>query len=117
MKENQLQNERKGWFQLSVVWVGAVIALSATALGGAIGGGMSLPTALIATFVGCFLLATLSALCTMVGAKTGLSTTFVSMFSLGKKGAYAVSIVIAIALFGWFGVQLELFGSSAQYVL
>lgn len=111
------QEKRKGWFRLSMVWIGAIIALSATALGGSLGAGMSLNHALIATFIGCFTLATLSALCAVVGAKTGLSTTFVSMFALGRYGSYAVSIVIAIALFGWFGVQLDLFGSSLHYIL
>jgi len=111
------QEKRKGWLRLSMVWIGAIIALSATALGGSLGAGMSLNHALIASFVGCFILATLSALCAVVGAKTGLSTTFVSMFALGRYGSYAVSIVIAIALFGWFGVQLDLFGSSLHYIL
>jgi cytosine permease len=111
------QDKRKGWFKLSMVWIGAIIALSATALGGSLGAGMDLNQALIATFIGCFILATLSALCATVGAKTGLSTTFVSMFALGRYGSYAVSIIIAIALFGWFGVQLDLFGSSLHSIL
>ncbi|HEY4552093.1 MAG TPA: cytosine permease, partial [Bacillaceae bacterium] len=111
------QDQRKGWVQLSVVWLGGIIALSATALGGALGGGLSLPNALIATFIGCFLLAILSALCCVVGAKTGLSTSLVSMFALGRYGSYAVSIIIAISLFGWFGVQLDLFGATLHNVI
>jgi cytosine permease len=111
------QDQRKGWGRLSLVWLGGIIALSATALGGALGGGLSLSEAVIASFIGCFLLAILSALCGVVGAKTGLSTPMVSMFALGRYGSYAVSIIIAIALFGWFGVQLDLFGSTLHYVI
>jgi cytosine permease len=111
------QDQRKGWLKLSVVWMGAIIALSATALGGTLGGGLSMTEAVIASFIGCFILSILSALCGIVGAKTGLSTSFVSMFALGKYGSYAVSIIIAIALFGWFGVQLDLFGSSLHNIL
>lgn len=111
------QEKRKGWGRLSLVWLGGIIALSATALGGALGGGMAFNEAVIASFIGCFLLAILSALCGVVGAKTGLSTPIVSMFALGRYGSYAVSIIIAIALFGWFGVQLDLFGSSLHYVI
>ena len=111
------QDKRKGWGKLSMVWIGAIVALSATALGGALGGGLSMTDAVIASFVGCFILAVLSALCCVVGAKTGLSTSLVSMFALGRYGSYAVSIVVAIALFGWFGVQLDLFGTSLNNVL
>nr|WP_316047529.1 cytosine permease [Planococcus glaciei] len=110
-------DKRKGWFRLSIVWIGAIIALSATALGGALGAGLSMPHTIIATLIGCFLLSVVSALCSVVGAKTGLSTSFVSTFSLGKYGSYAVSAIIAISLFGWFGVQVDLFGSSLRSIL
>ncbi|PPA70398.1 purine-cytosine permease family protein [Jeotgalibacillus proteolyticus] len=109
--------KRKGWLKLSIVWMGSIIALSATALGGALGGGLSMPHTIIATLIGCFLLAVVSAVCSVVGAKTGLSTSFVSIFALGRYGSYAVSAIIAISLFGWFGVQVDLFGSSLQNVL
>lgn len=109
--------QRKGWLKLSIVWLGGIVALSATALGGALGGGLPLSQAIIASFVGTFILAILSALCGVVGAKTGLSTSFVSMFALGRYGSYAVSIIIAIALFGWFGVQLDIFGATLHNVI
>ncbi len=111
------QDQRKGWGRLSLVWLGGIIALSATALGGALGSGLPFNEAIIASFIGCFLLAILSALCSVVGAKTGLSTSLVSMFALGRYGSYAVSIIIAIALFGWFGVQLDLFGATLHNVI
>ncbi|WP_201716704.1 cytosine permease, partial [Rossellomorea arthrocnemi] len=82
-----------------------------------IAGGLTMPQAIIATFIGTFLLACLSALCSLVGAKTNLSTALVSTFALGRYGSYAVSIVIAIALFGWFGVQLDLFGGSMVQII
>ncbi|WP_407270421.1 cytosine permease [Radiobacillus sp. PE A8.2] len=111
------QDKRKGWFVLSIVWLGAIVALSAIILGGTLAGGLTMPQAIIATFIGTFLLAVLSALCGLVGAKTNLSTALVSTFALGRYGAYAVSVVIAIALFGWFGVQLDLFGASLAQVI
>ncbi|ASK63932.1 cytosine permease [Virgibacillus phasianinus] len=111
------ENERQGWFQLTMVWVAGIIALSATALGGALGSGMSLNEAIIASLIGTFILSILSALCGIVGAKTGLSTALVSSFALGRFGSMAVSVIIAISLFGWFGVQLDLFGSSLNKVI
>lgn len=111
------QDKRKGWLKLSLVWMGAIVALSAIVLGGSLGNGLTMPQAVVATLIGCFLLSVVSALCSMVGAQTGLSTAFVSRFSLGKYGSYAVSAVIAIALFGWFGVQVDLFGASLHNIL
>ncbi|GGB32244.1 cytosine permease [Lentibacillus populi] len=111
------QEKRKGWGKLSFVWIGGIVALSAIVLGGTLGAGLPLTEAIIASFIGSFILAILSALCCVVGAKTGLSTALVSRFALGRYGSYAVSIIIALALFGWFGVQLDLFGSSLRNVL
>lgn len=110
-------DKRKGWFKLSIVWIGAIVALSAIVLGGSLGSGLTMSQALVATLVGCFLLSVVSALCSIVGAQTGLSTAFISRFSLGKYGSYAVSGIIAIALFGWFGVQVDLFGASLHNIL
>lgn len=110
-------DKRKGWGRLSMVWIGGIVALSATALGGALGSGLSMSAAIISTLIGAFLLAIVSALCCVVGARTGLSTSLVSFFALGRFGSYAVSIIIAISLFGWFGVQLDLFGTSLHNIL
>ncbi len=111
------ESERKGWFHLTMVWIAGIIALSATALGGALGSGMSLSQAVVVSFVGTFLLAILNIICGIPGNKTGLSTSMISSFAMGRYGAYLVSIVIAVSLFGWFGVQLDLFGSSLLNVI
>ena len=111
------ESERNGWFKLGLVWIGGVISLSATALGGALGSGMPLSQAIISTLVGSFVLAILSSICCVVGARTGLAMSLVSSYSLGKRGAMLVSLVTAIALFGWFGVQLDLFGDTLAQVI
>lgn len=110
-------DQRKGWVHLGAVWLGIGICLASVMIGGTLGGGLSMPQAITAAILGSLILAIISALCSFVGAKTGLSTGLVSQFALGKFGSYAVSIIIAIALFGWFGVQTQLFGASAQHVL
>ncbi|TFJ92200.1 purine-cytosine permease family protein [Lentibacillus salicampi] len=109
--------KRQGWFKQTLVWIAGIVALSATALGGALGSGMNLTDSIIASLIGTFLLSLLSALCCIVGAKTGLSTALVSSFALGRYGSMAVSVIIALSLFGWFGVQLDLFGSSLHKVI
>jgi cytosine permease len=108
---------RKGWVSLGAVWLGIGICLASVIIGGTLGGGLTMSQAFLAAILGALILATISALCSIVGAKTGLSTGLVSKFALGEYGSYAVSAIIAIALFGWFGVQTQLFGASAQHVL
>ena len=63
------KEERKSWYYLTMVWIAGIIALSATALGGALGSGMSLKEAIIASAVGCFLLSIFNSLCAIVGNK------------------------------------------------
>lgn len=111
------ESQRQGWFKLGLVWIGGVISLSATALGGALGSGMDLNQAIISTVIGSFILAVLSSICCVVGTKTGLSMSIISSYSLGKRGAILVSLVTAVALFGWFGVQLDLFGDTLAKVI
>ncbi|CDQ41646.1 MULTISPECIES: purine-cytosine permease family protein [Virgibacillus] len=111
------ESKRKGWVKLSIVWMGGIVALSAIVLGGTLGAGMPFGQAILASFLGSFILAVISALCCVVGARTGISTPLVSKFALGNYGSYAVSVIIAISLFGWFGVQLDLFGASLHHVL
>lgn len=111
------ENEKQGWFKLTMVWTAGIIALVATALGGALGSGMSLNQAILASATGAFILAILNAFSGFVGNKTGLSTGMISTFALGRYGALLVSLIIAVSLFGWFGVQLDLFGSSLYTVI
>src|SRR5699024_8178682 len=111
------QEKRQSWVKLSLVWTAGIIALSATALGGALGSGMSLEQAIISAGIGAFIMSLLNAFSGFVGDRTGLSTAMVSTFALGRYGSFLVSLVIAISLFGWFGVQLDLFGSSLYAVI
>lgn len=111
------ESERNGWFKLGLIWIGGVISLSATALGGALGSGMPLSQAIISIVIGSFVLAILSSICCIVGSRTGLAMSLVSSYSLGKRGAMLVALVTAIALFGWFGVQLDLFGDTLAQVI
>lgn len=111
------QELRKGWLNLGAVWLGIGICLASVITGGTLGAGLTISQAIFAAIIGSLLLSIISALCSVVGAKTGLSTGLVSKFALGEYGSYAVSIVISISLFGWFGVQTQLFGASAQQIL
>ncbi|MEW6081652.1 MAG: cytosine permease [Bacillota bacterium] len=108
---------RRGWFQMGMVWVGIGVCIAALMLGGILGAGLSLGQAIIAAVLGSLVLTAISALCSVVGAHTHLSTAMISKFAFGEKGSYLVSMVLALGCYGWFGVQTGLFGETAFVVV
>ena len=50
-----------------------------------------------------------------IGAKTGISTPLIANFSFGRIGAIIISLSIALALMGWFGVQAAFFARTVQF--
>lgn len=111
------QSERKWWVSISFVWIAVGIDLSAMLFGAELGSGMSFQDALFAVVVGSVLLGILAAFCAYVGAVTGLSTSMISRFTFGARGAKMVSLFLAISLMGWFGVQTGFFAENAQVMM
>jgi cytosine permease len=110
-------SQRKSWVPLSLVWIAIGIDLSAIILGAQLGAGMSLFHAMISVLIGSLALAVIGGVCSYIGASTGLSTAMISRYAFGEWGSRLVSIVIGIALLGWFGVQAGFFGVSSQIVV
>lgn len=111
------QSERKHWFSISLIWIAVGIDLSAVIFGVELGSGMSFNDALISVLIGSAILGVLAAFCAYVGAATGLSTSMISRFTFGTSGAKLVSLFIAIALLGWFGVQAGFFADNAYIIV
>ena len=116
-RESVPQSERKSWFSISLVWIAVGIDLSAVIFGVELGSGMSFNDALISVLIGSALLGILAAFCAYVGAATGLSTSMISRFTFGSSGAKFVSLFLALALLGWFGVQTGFFADNAFVVV
>lgn len=105
---------RKKWLSMALVWIAIGIDLSAMFLGAQLGNGMNLAESLTATIIGSLILGVIGAVCAYVGAKTGLSTSMITRFLFGNKGALIVSVVLGIFSLGWFGVQVGFFASNMQ---
>ncbi len=108
------QEKTKSWLQMGLVWAGVGISLGLLITGGAIGAGLTLPQSLGASLLGGVVLSLVAALIGVIGANTKLSTAMIGRFTFGDKGSFLVALVLAITNFGWFGVQLGLFGSTAK---
>lgn len=108
---------RKPWWTLALVYIAIAVNLAAILLGGQLAENLSFTEAMVATVIGSLLVSVIAALCAYVGAKTRLSTAMVSRYTFGEAGARIVAILLAVTLFGWFGVQAGFFGASALVVV
>ena len=69
----------------------------------------------ICAFVwGGMILAIIGSVVGLVGLRNRLSTYMLIRFSFGSQGAKLVNVCMALSLFGWFGVNVYLFGQAAS---
>ena len=106
------QERKYNWLSMGLIWAGVGISLGMIVTGGVIGDGLSFQQALWASIIGGVVLAVVTALCGTVGTKTGLSTAMISKFTFGKIAIIIIALIQAFGSYGWFGVQLGLFGKT-----
>lgn len=111
-KEPVPELRQRNWFNVGIVWVGVAVCLPAFMVGGLVGFMLNLTDALIAILVGGFITATIAAICSIVGTRIKLTAPMICRFAFGDRGVYAVALVLALGCYGWFAVQLGLFGET-----
>ncbi len=67
--------------------------------------------------IGGIILAAIGASMSIIGARTRLSTAMLANSAFGSIGGKAPSIIFALTLLGWFGVQTEVFAASLSEIL
>ena len=97
---------------IAVVIIGVSITLPAFLVGTELIGALGLVRGGLAIFFGGLLTACVGYLTMLVGTETRLSTYNVILFSFGRAGSHIVNLILAITLFGWYGVTAALFGSA-----
>ncbi|MCF6465948.1 cytosine permease [Clostridium sp. Cult2] len=107
------ENETKNWLSMGLIWSGVGISLGLLMTGGALGDGLSFRQSITAAIIGGLVLALVTILCGIVGANTKLSTAMISRFTFGEKAVLLIALIQAFGSYGWFGVQLGLFGKTA----
>lgn len=112
------ESERRHWFGIATMRFGQMSALSQFLLGATLGFGMSFWQAFWALTLGAVILEIISIFVGIAGMKEGLSTTMLVRWTgFGRLGSVVVSIVIAISLVGWFGVQNQVFADGLNQLL
>lgn len=112
------ESQRKGIGPLTVIWVSNAFNVSTLMTGAALGAALTLGDSLIAAFTGFGIISAYMVLVAMQACDLGLPTSAMSTAALGKKGGrYLISLVVGLALIGWFGVQAAVCGSSFSIAL
>ncbi|MCP8967982.1 purine-cytosine permease family protein [Ectobacillus ponti] len=112
------QEARLPMWEVLLVRVGALTALSQFMLGAALGYGMTFWEAFWATMLGSVLLEVVSLFLGLAGAREGLSTSLLARWTgFGRYGSSIIGGVIAIALIGWFGVQNTVFAQGLNQAM
>ena len=104
-------------FRIAMVIVGFAITLPLMITGSQMGLTLGIRDAFIAFAAGGLILTVLGSLTAMVAADARLSTYKILEFSFGRLGAKLVSTLLAMTLFGWYGVTAALFGEALQTAL
>ncbi|MEE8825107.1 cytosine permease [Lentilactobacillus sunkii] len=108
------KSQQKSWISLFSIWVAIGVDLAAVILGVQLAKGLPLGKAIWAVILGSLILAIICTITASVGAATNLSTSMITRYVFGKKGALVYSAIIGCSLLGWFGVQVGFFADNAR---
>ena len=112
------ESERQSWLSLAMIWTGSMICIPCLMIGGVIGTGLSLGEVVLAVLAGYGIVCIYMCLVGMESCDTGMPTVSMASSVLGKKGAqFIISLMLAIACVGWFGIQSAVCGESFSVMI
>jgi len=79
-----------------------------------IGSALGLAAATGSFIAGGVFLAVLGSITAIIGVKARLTSYMLTQFAFGQTGSKVVNFAFALSQFGWFGVQVGLFGRAAR---
>ena len=104
---------KKAVWKVTMVRLGGISCLPVLMLGAQLGFGMTFWESFWAVFFGSVILQVIGWLVGRIGSKEGLSTSLLARWSgFGSKGSSLIGIVLAVSLFGWFGIQNSVFAGG-----
>ncbi len=111
--------QRQSWGSIAMVWAGGMICVPCLMIGGVLSsGGLSLAQIVISILIGYGLICAYMIFIGMQACDTGIPVAVMASGALGKKGAqYIISLLLAIACIGWFGIQSAVCGASFAAML
>ncbi|MEB2299112.1 cytosine permease [Lysinibacillus xylanilyticus] len=108
----------QSWYSLGIIWAGAMICIPSLLVGNTLISGMGLTKALAVSFVGYAIVVIIMIFQGMQSSDLGKPTVHVAGQVFGKKGSRTIlSIILAIACLGWFGIQANVCGVALANLL
>ncbi|WP_010255596.1 cytosine permease [Treponema primitia] len=107
------ESQRQSWVSLAAVWIGAMVCVPCLMVGGYLSMGFPISSIVICVIIGYGIICAYMCFMGMQGCDTGLPTVSMASNALGEGGArFLISLLLAVACIGWFGVQAAVCGSS-----
>ncbi|MGW5649110.1 purine-cytosine permease family protein [Saccharopolyspora sp. NPDC003752] len=107
------RSARYPWFNVAVQRFGQLSDLTQFLLGATLGAGLSFWGAFWAFTLGSVILEIVCIFVGIAGMREGLSTSVLTRWTgFGRYGSTLIGVVIAVSLFGWFGVQTAVFAEG-----
>ncbi|SDM33568.1 cytosine permease [Nonomuraea maritima] len=109
---------RYSWLNVAVQRFGQLSDLTQFLLGATLGAGLSFWGAFWAFTLGSVILEVVCIFVGIAGMREGLSTSMLARWTgFGRYGSTLIGVIIALSLFGWFGVQTAVFASGLHSIM
>jgi cytosine permease len=106
--------QARGWFSLSTVFLGICVGIPPMVLGSNLAAGMGFQKAFSAIIWGSLIAMPICVLASHVGTKSRLSTGMMLKFAFGSFGFRIISAIIALDMFCWAAMNMEIFTDSLR---
>ncbi|MDB5714918.1 MAG: permease for cytosine/purines uracil thiamine allantoin [Sphingomonadales bacterium] len=100
------------WWRVGMIVSSFAVALPAFLNGAQTGLALGFRDAMFVAVIAGLILCVGGALTSVISVRTRLTTYVLVQRSFGRFGAAGVNLVVALILFGWFGVNVSFFGSA-----
>jgi cytosine permease len=109
-------SKTRGWFSLSAVFLGICVGIPPMILGSSLAAGMGFHRAFSAILWSSLIAMPICVLAAQVGTRSHLSTGMTLKFAFGSSGAKIISLIIALDMFCWAAMNMELFTDSLRNI-
>lgn len=104
--------QARGWFSLSAVFLGICVGIPPMVLGSNLAAGMGFQKAFSAIIWSSLIAMPICVLASHIGTRSLLSTGMTLKFAFGSLGAQIISAIIALDMFCWAAINMEILTDS-----
>jgi cytosine permease len=110
-------NQSVAWWRIATINVLFSVSLPTLIAGMDLANQAPRANFLSSILIGSLILMVIAIQTSIVGCRTRLSSYMLARIAFGERGSMLLNVAFAISLIGWFGVNLNLFGDSIQWLL